>query len=438
MATQILMPALSPTMTEGKLAKWLVAEGDTVQSGDLLAEIETDKATMELEAVDEGVVGKLIAAEGTDAIAVNSPIAVILDEGEDASAAEGLSTPTAPPPAAAAPAPEAPIQAPAAAPQPVAPVVAAPANGGGRVFASPLARRLAADGGIDVAAISGSGPHGRIVKRDVEAAIAGGVPAAAPAAVTPAASVPAPAAIPAAANVPAPITGQNFTEIPHTSMRKVIAARLLESKQTIPHFYLTIDCTLDRLLDLRKDLNGRSPEGEGAYKISVNDFVIRAVALAMRKHPDVNASWGPDAMRVYDSVDVSVAVAIDGGLITPIVKRADQKGLSEIANEMKDLAGRARDGKLAPEEYQGGGFSISNLGMYGIKEFSAIINPPQSAILAVGAGTQQPVVKDGALAVATVMGCTLSCDHRVVDGALGAEFLNTFKGLIEDPLTMML
>lgn len=437
MVTQILMPALSPTMTEGKLAKWLVAEGDTVQSGDLLAEIETDKATMELEAVDEGIIGKLIAAEGAEAVAVNTPIAVLLDENEDASAVENFNEP-APSPQEAEPAT---TPTPPTSPDPklqpgsqAAPTTLPPVNDG-RLFASPLARRLAADDGIDIEAITGSGPRGRIIKRDVEAAIAGRLTTPHPAVLT---EEPALPVVENKHQLPALTTGQTFVEVPHSSMRQVIAGRLLESKQTIPHFYLTIDCDLDRLLDLRKDLNGRSPEGEDAYKISVNDFVIRAVALAMRKNPDVNASWTSDSMLKYDSVDVSIAVAIEGGLITPIVKNADHKGLSEIANEMKDLAGRAREGKLMPEEFQGGGFSISNLGMYGIKEFSAIINPPQACILAVGAGTQQPVVKDGALAVATVMNCTMSCDHRVVDGALGAEFLNTFKRMIEDPLTMML
>jgi pyruvate dehydrogenase E2 component (dihydrolipoamide acetyltransferase) len=438
MATQILMPALSPTMTEGTLARWLKKEGDTVSSGDLLAEIETDKATMELEAVDDGILGKIIVQEGSEGIAVNTPIAVVLEEGEDPSAADDMSA--APAPAAAAPEPE-----PAAEPAPqasapqAAPQAAPQSSGGARTFASPLARRMAADAGIDIAAISGSGPHGRVVKRDVEAAIAGGGAAAAPAA-APAAAQP-PAVVDQAkppAPAPAAVPGQEFDEVPHSNMRKVIAQRLSESKQTVPHFYLTVDCEIDKLLELRKDLNGRSPEGEGAYKISVNDFVVRAVALSMRKVPMVNVSWTDAAMRVYKSIDVSVAVAIDGGLITPIVRNADHKGLAEISVEMKDLATRARDGKLAPEEYQGGGFSISNLGMFGVKDFSAIINPPQSCILAVGAGEQRPMVKDGALSVATVMSCTLSVDHRAVDGALGAQFLQAFKGMIEDPLTMML
>ncbi len=427
MATQILMPALSPTMTEGTLARWLKKEGDTVSSGDLLAEIETDKATMELEAVDDGILGKIIVQEGSEGIAVNTPIAVVLEEGEDPSAADDVSAAPEPEPAAA---PQA--SAPQAAPQSVQ-----QSSGGARTFASPLARRMAADAGIDIAAISGSGPHGRVVKRDVEAAIAGGGAAAAPAA-APAAAQPPAVVEQAKPPAPAPVPGQEFDEVPHSNMRKVIAQRLSESKQTVPHFYLTVDCEIDKLLELRKDLNGRSPEGDGAYKLSVNDFVVRAVALSMRKVPMVNVSWTDAAMRVYKSIDVSVAVAIDGGLITPIVRNADHKGLAEISVEMKDLAARARDGKLAPEEYQGGGFSISNLGMFGVKDFSAIINPPQSCILAVGAGEQRPMVKDGALSVATVMSCTLSVDHRAVDGALGAQFLQAFKGMIEDPLTMML
>ena len=430
MATPILMPALSPTMTEGTIAKWLKAEGDTVQSGDLLAEIETDKATMELEAIEEGILGKIIAHEGSEGIPVNEPIAVMLEEGEDASAADSVTVGGA-------------AVAPAAKPAPAqATVPAAATPSGSRMFVSPLAKRLAADCGLDLSSINGSGPHGRIVKRDVEVAQAAGPqPAAVPSQeVVPAAQVPA---VQEATLVPAPaappaMPGQEFTEIPHNNMRKVIATRLYESKQNVPHFYLTVECEIGNLLAMRKDLNGRAPEGEGAYRISVNDFVIRAVALSMKKVPMVNVSWTDAAMRQYKDIDVSVAVAIEGGLITPIVKNADQKGLAEISVEMKDLASRAKDGKLAPEEYQGGGFSISNLGMFGVKEFSAIINPPQSCILAVGAGEQRAVVKDGALSIANMMSCTLSVDHRAVDGALGAEFLQVFKAMIEDPLTMML
>ena len=429
MAIQILMPALSPTMTEGTVTRWLKAEGDAVASGDLLAEIETDKATMELEAIDDGVLGKIIVAEGSEGIAVNTPIAVLLEEGEDASAMDAVVS------AAAPPTPEAVPTAPKAAP--AAPQAAAPAQpaDGARVFASPLARRLAVEAGLDITGVTGSGPHGRIVKADVKAAVAGGGAAPAPAAQ----SAPQLPATTPAASVPAQIPGAGpYTDIPHTNMRRVIAERLTESARDIPHFYLTLDCAIDALLALRKDLNGRAPEGDAAYKISVNDFVIRAVALAMRKVPGVNVSWMAEATRQYHDIDVAVAVATPGGLITPILRHADQKGLAEISNEMKDLAARARDGKLSLDEFQGGGFTISNLGMYGIKEFSAIINPPQSCILAVGAGEQRPVVKDGALGIATVMSCTLSTDHRTVDGALGAEFMTAFKAMIEDPLTMLL
>ncbi len=434
MTIQILMPALSPTMTEGNIAKWHKKEGDEVSSGDLLAEIETDKATMELEAVDEGVLGKIIAAEGSENIAVNTLIAVMLEEGEDAAAAEAAAPASASPAPAAPPEPaptqEAPpASEPAAAPQPAP---AAPKSNGARVFASPLARRIAADAGIDIGAISGSGPHGRVVKRDVDAAIAGGVaaPAAAPSAAPPAPAAPAPAQL--------PVVAGGYTEVPHNNMRKTIARRLQESKQTVPHFYVTMECEIDKLLAMRKDLNARAEATGEDYKISVNDFIIRAAAFAMKKVPDVNASWTDEAMRLYNDIDISVAVAIDGGLITPIVRNADQKGLAVISNEMKDLAARAREGKLSPDEFQGGGFTISNLGMYGVKEFAAIINPPQSSILAVGAGEQRPVVRDGALTTATMMSVTLSTDHRVVDGALGAEWLQAFKVLIEDPLAMLL
>ena len=423
MPIEILMPALSPTMTEGNLVKWHKSEGDAVVSGDILVEIETDKATMEVEAVDEGTIGKILIAEGTEGVAVNTLIAVLLEEGEDASAIANVSaapakaeTPAAPAPAEAA----APAATPAAAP--------APRVDGERTFASPLARRMAAQAGLDIAAIAGSGPHGRVVKRDVEGALAGGAPAAAPAK-APAA---APAPVGEAPGMPP------FTEQPNSNMRKVIARRLAESKRDAPHFYLTVDCEIDALLTARKALNERSPEGEGAYKISVNDFVIRAAALALRDVPAVNASWTDAAIRVYRGVDVSVAVAIPDGLITPIVRGADQKGLATISNEMKDLAKRAREGKLAPEEFQGGTFSISNLGMFGIKEFAAVINPPQGAILAVGAGEQRAVVKENALTIATVMSCTLSIDHRVVDGTVGARFLGVFKKYVEDPLSMLL
>jgi pyruvate dehydrogenase E2 component (dihydrolipoyllysine-residue acetyltransferase) len=441
MPINILMPALSPTMTEGTLAKWLVKEGDEVSSGDVIAEIETDKATMEVEAVDEGTVGKLLVDEGAAGVPVNQVIAVLLEEGEDASAISDAPK-AAPPPAAAAPKP-AEAEKPASGgngatpPTPAAaPAVAAPAaSGGERIFASPLARRIAKDKGLDLAAVKGSGPHGRIVKADVEAAQPGAkAPAAAAAPATAAAASAAPAASGPGAKALADMLGMTYRQEPLSGMRKVIAKRLTESKQQVPHFYLTVDCDLDELLKVRKDLNSRSDE----YKVSVNDFVIRAVALALKKVPAANASYDESGLLFYDHADVSVAVATPAGLITPIIKAAEGKGLATISNEMKDLAVRARDGKLKPEEYQGGSFSVSNLGMFGVKDFAAVINPPQGCILAVGAGEQRPVVKDGALSIATVMSCTLSVDHRVVDGAVGAQFLAAFKKLIEDPLTMLL
>ena len=424
MTIQVLMPALSPTMTEGKLARWLKKEGDILESGDVLAEIETDKATMEVEVVDEGVLGKILVAEGTEGVAVNAPIAIILEEGETAVDIDFSAVATAAPaaPAAVMP-PEAAGVVPAAQAAPVTPV--APVFNSGRVFASPLARRIAGQSGIELAAIKGTGPNGRIVKRDVETAISRGV--------SPAPVVPQKAPV---AVVAGGVGG--YTEIPNSTMRKIIAKRLVEAKQTVPHFYLTVDCRIDGLLDMRKKLNTVAPEGAGGYKISVNDFVVRAVALALRQVPAANATWTDDAIRMFNDVDVSVAVATPNGLITPVVRNADKKGLATVSNEVKELAGRARDGKLMPEEYQGGGFTVSNLGMYGVKDFGAIINPPQSCILAVGAGEQRPVVKDGALAIATVMTCTLSVDHRSVDGAIGAQFLAAFKRIIEEPLTMML
>ena len=439
MPTNVLMPALSPTMTEGKLARWLKKEGDAVKSGQVLCEIETDKATMEVEAVDEGTLGRILVAAGTEGVKVNTPIALILEEGESAaSAAAPAPAPSAAPaPVVAAAAAPAPVAAPAAKP------AAAPASGDGRVFASPLARRMAEQAGIDLSGIKGSGPNGRVVKADIDAARAGGKAAPRPAAAAPAAA-PA-AAQSAAAPAPAPVAAASLAAIgPHkllplSTMRRVIARRLTESKQQVPHFYLTVDCVIDRLLAGRAALNAKSPEkGPGAFKLSVNDFVIKAVAVALRQVPAANASYSDDGILMWDNVDVSVAVAIPGGLITPIIRNADAKGLAQISNEMKDLALRAKDGKLKPEEFQGGGFSISNLGMFGIKEFGAVINPPQGAILAVGAGEQRPVVKDGALAVATVMTCTLSVDHRVIDGAVGAEFLAAFKRIVEDPLAMLL
>jgi len=434
MPIEILMPALSPTMTEGNLAKWLKKEGEEVHSGDVLAEIETDKATMEFEAVDDGRLGKILVPEGTQGVKVNQPIAVLLEEGEEASAATIEPRSTSPVrEAPAAPKTE------AAAPLPPHPA-AEPQGGNGRLFASPLARRMALHAGLDLAAIKGSGPQGRIVKADIEAAL--GEPAKP--AVTPAAQPAAPPRLPAMPALPRPVFAKEqvvalagnppYSEKPHTAMRRVIARRLAESKQTVPHFYLSIDCEIDALLKIRKELNAKSD----AYRISVNDFVVRAAALALRKVPAANASWSDDAILLWDSVDIAVAVALDDGLITPIVKQADHKGLATIATEMKDLVARARAGKLKLEEFQGGTFSISNLGMYGVHDFAAVINPPQGAILAVGVGEERPIVKGGALAVATMMSCTLSCDHRVVDGAVGAQFLAAFKALVEDPLTMLL
>ena len=428
MATNILMPALSPTMTEGTLARWLKKEGETIKAGDVIAEIETDKATMEVEAVDEGVLGKILVAAGSENVAVNAPIAILVEPGE----AVPDSAPATPAPKPAA-APE-----PVAAPAPAAAAPAAPAaettGHGPRVFASPLARRMAQQAGIDLATLKGSGPNGRIVKADIDAARGSAPEAAAPAPKAPAAAPPAQAAAAPAAPITAP-----HDAIPHSSMRKVIAKRLQAAKQTIPHFYLSMDVELDALLKLRAELNAQSPkEGPGAFKLSVNDLIIKAVAVALRRVPAANASFTEEAMIRYHDVDISVAVAIPDGLITPIIRKADQKGLAAISNEMKDLAARAKAGKLKPDEFQGGSFSISNLGMYGISSFSAIINPPQGGILAIGAGEKRPVVKGEQIAIATMMTVTLSCDHRVVDGAVGAEFLAAFKSIVEQPLGLML
>ncbi|MCV6595357.1 MAG: pyruvate dehydrogenase complex dihydrolipoamide acetyltransferase [Silicimonas sp.] len=428
MPTEILMPALSPTMEEGTLAKWLVKEGDSVASGDLLAEIETDKATMEFEAVDEGVVGKILIPEGTEAVKVNSPIAVLLGDGESA---DDIGNTPAPAPAAAPEAAPAETPAPAAAPAPAAPVAAT----GDRIFASPLARRIAADKGIDLASLKGSGPKGRIVKADVENAQPGAKPAAA--------AAPAPAAAPAAAptgpatdQVLAMFQDRDFEEVSLDGMRKTIAARLGEAKQTIPHFYLRRDIELDALLAFRSTLN-KQLEARGV-KLSVNDFIIKACALALQAVPDANAVWAGDRILKLKPSDVAVAVAIEGGLFTPVLKDSHLKSLSALSAEMKDLAGRARERKLAPHEYQGGSFAISNLGMFGIDNFDAVINPPHGSILAVGAGVKKPVVKeDGDLGVATVMSVTLSVDHRVIDGALGAQFLDAIKGNLENPIGML-
>ena len=434
MPIEILMPALSPTMTEGNVTKWLKKEGDEVHSGDVLAEIETDKATMEFEAVDDGRLGKILVPEGAEGIKVNQPIALLLGEGEDPSALETAASPVS----EAAPTTSRPRETVSV--QPAArPIPERTGNGKGRIFASPLARRMAQQAGLDLAAITGSGPQGRIVKADVEAALSAeqGIPAPArPAAQPQLALLAAPGAAPILSKerVLALAGNPPYTERPLTAMRRVIARRLTESKQTVPHFYLTVDCEIDELLKFRAELNAKSD----AYRISVNDFVIRAAALALRQVPAANASWSDEAILLWDTVDIAVAVALEDGLITPIVKNADGKGLAAIASETKDLAARARAGKLKLEEFQGGTFSISNLGMFGVRDFAAVINPPHGGMLAVGAGEQRPVVKNGALAVATVMSCTLSCDHRAVDGAVGAQFLAAFKKLVEDPLTMLL
>ncbi|NMN73656.1 pyruvate dehydrogenase complex dihydrolipoamide acetyltransferase [Rhizobium sp. 57MFTsu3.2] len=445
MPINITMPALSPTMEEGNLAKWLVKEGDTVKSGDIIAEIETDKATMEVEAVDEGTVAKIVVPAGTEGVKVNALIAVLAADGEDVSAAASAAGSAAPAPKAAeAPKTEAAPAAPApaaAAPVPAAAPAAAPA-GGNRTFSSPLARRLAKESGIDLSAISGSGPHGRVVKSDVEAAVSGRGAKAAPAAAAPQAAAPAPAAAPKGASDESVLKlfePGSYELVPHDGMRKVIAKRLVESKQTVPHFYVTVDCELDALMSLRAQLNDAAPRKDGApsYKLSVNDMVIKAMALALRDVPDANVSWTEANMVKHKHADVGVAVSIPGGLITPIIRKAEEKTLSAISNEMRDLGKRAKDRKLKPEEYQGGTSSVSNMGMMGVKQFAAVINPPHATILAVGAGEQRPVVKNGQLAVATVMTVTLSTDHRCVDGALGAELLQAFKGYIENPMGML-
>ena len=455
MSINITMPALSPTMEEGTLAKWLVKEGDSVKSGDIIAEIETDKATMEVEAVDEGTVAKIVVEAGTEGVKVNALIAILAADGESLEDAAKGGGDAAPAPAAAeAPKAEAPKSeaaptpdnkpirdqnpgAPAAPPAPVA-------SSGERVFSSPLARRIAKDAGVDVSAISGSGPHGRVVKKDVEAAIASGTGKAPAAAAAPqaAAATAAPAAMPKGMSDDAVL--KNFAEgsyelVKHDGMRKTIARRLQESKQTIPHFYVTVDCELDALLKLRSELNKAAPlkDDKPVYKLSVNDMVIKALALALRDVPNANVSWTDENMVMHKHSDVGVAVSIPGGLITPIIRSAELKTLSAISNEMKDLGKRAKDRKLKPEEYQGGTTAVSNMGMMGVKDFAAVVNPPHATILAVGAGEQRAVVKDGALAIATVMSVTLSTDHRAVDGALGAELLAAFKGYIESPMGML-
>ncbi|HUX80165.1 MAG TPA: pyruvate dehydrogenase complex dihydrolipoamide acetyltransferase [Alphaproteobacteria bacterium] len=415
MPIEILMPALSPTMTEGNLVKWHKREGDTVKAGDLIAEIETDKATMEVEAVDDGRIGKILVAEGTEQVQVNQPIAILLEEGEDDSALNKVKTEAAPEKK-----PE-PIEV-SPEKKPDLKVVPQAAPTDSRIFASPLARRIAGDANLNLGTISGSGPRGRIIKEDVERALAQGGSAA------PAARPSAPSAL---------LSGYEpaYDIMPTSNVRKIIAKRLIEAKQTIPHFYLTVECDIDALLKSREKMNARA---DGAYKLSVNDFIIKACGVALSHVPEANASWIEDQIYQYKSADVAVAVAIEGGLITPVIRQADAKGLAEISKEIKDLAARAREGKLKPQEFQGGTFSLSNLGMYGIKEFSAIINPPQGCILAVGMGEERPVVRKGLLTSATLMTCTLSVDHRVVDGAVGAKFLKVFKELIENPVMMIL
>ncbi len=456
MPIQILMPALSPTMEDGKLAKWMVKEGDSVEPGDVLAEIETDKATMEVEAVDEGIVGKILIGEGTEHVPVNKLIAILLEEGEEASALEGFegggtqsaTAPSAPSETpASTPAPESALEPTvAASPQPATPAPAS--NGqGGRIIASPLARRLARDGNLDLSAVQGSGPNGRIVKLDVEKALSGGAAAAAPAAAeaTSAGQV-MPARTPSATSVPAMADEEilalyepgTYEVVPHDNMRRIIAERLSVAKSTIPHFYLTVDCKLDALLSARKRLNAMSAdEGPSAFKISVNDMIIKAMAMALQKIPNSNATWTEQGLLRHRSSDIGIAVSVEGGLFTPVIRHGEVKSLSEISNEMKDLAGRARNRRLAPHEYQGGTTSISNLGMMGMKSFDAVINPPHSSILAVGAGEKRPVIKNDSIEIATMMSCTLSCDHRVMDGVLGAELLDAFKGFIEEPVTML-
>lgn len=446
MAIEIFMPALSPTMEEGTLASWLVKEGDSVASGDVIAEIETDKATMEVESIDDGVIAKIMVEAGTDNVPVGQIIALLAEEGEDvdevAAKADSASSSSKSAPAAEPVAEEASEET-TDKPDDTSPKkqanadTAAPADGN-RIKASPLAKRIAEQKGLNLSEIQGTGPNGRIVKRDVEAAEKDDGKGTA--------EKPADSGQKGASSTPTPTQPAQLVYPPHddipfreerlSNMRKTIAKRLTESKTTVPHFYLTIECQLDDLLAKRKELNEKL--ADTGVKLSVNDFIIRASALALKKVPAANVQFAGDKMYWYERADISMAVAIDGGLVTPVIRGADQLGLADIAKASKELATKARDGKLTPEDYAGGTFSISNLGMFGIKEFSAVINPPQGAILAVGAGEQRPVVKDGALSVATVMSCTMSCDHRAVDGAVGAEFLAAFKGYIEDPITMLL
>jgi pyruvate dehydrogenase E2 component (dihydrolipoamide acetyltransferase) len=455
MPINILMPALSPTMEKGNLAKWLKKEGDPVKAGDILAEIETDKATMEYEAIDEGVLAKIVVPEGTADVPVNQLIAVLAAEGEDvkaAAAGAGKGAASAAPPAQAAKPAAAAAPTAATPPQPAAPppgammradtheqATAAPrTNGHGRIFASPLARRLAKDAGIDIARVAGSGPHGRVIARDVEQAKAGGglrAPAGAPA------GAPAPAVqAPSDDKIRALYQPGSYEVVPHDNMRKIIAQRLVQAKSTIPHFYLTVTCTIDKLLAAREDINSTAPKGDDGkpkWKLSVNDFVIKAMALALIRVPEANVTWTETGMLKHKRADIGVAVAIPGGLITPVVRGAEAKTITAISAEMKDFAARARARRLKPEEYQGGSTAISNLGMYGIEEFAAVINPPHATILAVGAGEQRAVAKDGKLAVATQMKLTLSTDHRAVDGALGAELIGAIRQYLESPTAML-
>jgi pyruvate dehydrogenase E2 component (dihydrolipoamide acetyltransferase) len=450
MPINITMPALSPTMEEGNLAKWLVKEGDSVSAGDVIAEIETDKATMEVEAVDEGTVAKILVSDGTEGVKVNAVIAILAEEGEDVSEAaasggkaekvqakEEPKSDTVSAPSREESKPAAPLKA-ALTPTIPDDVKAGPVptKDGEKVFASPLARRIAKAEGVDITAVSGSGPHGRIVKRDVEAALSGG--AGAPAAAEKAPATPI-ATGPSTDAVLKLFEEGSYELVKHDNMRKTIAKRLVEAKQTIPHFYVSVDCELDALLKLRQELNSAAPrkDDKPAYKLSVNDMVIKALALALHDVPDANVSWTDEAMVKHKHVDVGVAVSIPGGLITPIIRHAELKTLSAISNEMRDLGKRAKERKLQPQEYQGGTTAVSNMGMMGVKNFSAVVNPPHSTILAVGAGEQRPVVKEGALAIAQVMTVTLSTDHRCVDGALGAELLAAFKGYIEKPMSML-
>ena len=440
MAVNILMPALSPTMTEGTLSRWLKKEGEAIAAGDVIAEIETDKATMEVEAVDEGVLGRILVADGTEGVRVNAPIGVIVEAGEAVpDAGEAASAP-------AAAAPEA-SQATDTPKQPEHKAATAPASrsaqDGGRLFISPLARRLAREAGIDPAAVTGSGPHGRIIRADIEAAQKPTAAAPQPEAAAPkaAAASPAPSQAPAPAPVkPAPVAiTAPHQKIPNSNIRRVIARRLSESKQFVPHFYVSIDVELDRLLALRSELNASAPkEGPGQFKLSVNDLLVKAAAVTLRRVPKVNASYTDEAIILYDDVDISIAVSIPDGLITPIIRQADAKSLSQLSNGAKALIARAREGKLKPEEFQGGSFSISNMGMYGVRDFSAILNPPQGAILAIGAGDKRAVVRAGdRIEVATVMTCTLSVDHRVIDGALAAQWMSVFKSVVEAPMSLV-